>query len=80
MDDLEKEFKKLNYGLGSYPCGYVAGYQYNKNENSVIFKLEDASNEALVVHKFSLPVTTKDINDFKMECIKLCSHDPKKKA
>jgi hypothetical protein len=78
MDDLEKEFKKLNYGLGSYPCGYVAGYQLNKIENSVAFKLEDASDEALVMHKFALPVTTEDMNAFKMECIKLCSHAKKK--
>lgn len=72
--DLDKEMKKLNYALGSYPCGYEADYEINNMEDSTVFTLYDSGEMSLYVHKASNPVSQNDLDGFKKKAIKLCSH------
>lgn len=73
--DLDKEFKKLNYALGSYSCTYNADYEEDKNIGQVKLMLLDSGEMVVLEHlatygdKFEA-----SIKSFKLAAIKLCSH------
>lgn len=72
--DYNKEMKKLNFALASYPCGYTADYEVNKKEGSVTFFLFDAGELEIMAHKCAEPVRPKELNAFKHSAIRKCSH------
>lgn len=73
--DLEIEFKKLNYALKSYKqCNYTADYEHNKDEGSYTLMLLDVGEMPVLSHKVTENVTETDINKFKKEALKKCTH------
>lgn len=73
--DLDKEFKKLNYALDSYPCDYHADYEDNVNEGSVTMMLLDSGEMQILAHKAIYGDNFEhDVTGFKKEAIKVCSH------
>lgn len=73
--DLEKEFKKLSYALGSYKkCGFKADYEHNKDERSYTFLLLDKGEMPVIAHKVPEDFDSKELEKFKKDSIKKCSH------
>jgi hypothetical protein len=80
MINLDNEFKKLNYGLGSYPCIYHADYELIEEDNSIKLLLLDQGDMEILSYKFPMPITIEEINRFKKQAINICSHVKKKRA
>tara|TARA_R110000822_G_scaffold227017_2_gene359710 strand:- start:7443 stop:7670 length:228 start_codon:yes stop_codon:yes gene_type:complete len=74
MIDLDKEIKKLNYALGSYPCGYSADYELDDRENILKLMLMDSGDMPVLELVTASPISINEMNGFKSRCIKKCSH------
>lgn len=73
--DLEREFKKLNYSLGSYKqCDYTADYEHNKDEGSYTFMLLDSGEMPILSVKVAEDFTPEQLSNFKKEALNKCTH------
>lgn len=70
--NLKDEFKKINYMLGSYTCGFTADYEINKDEGSTTYLLLDSGDMPIISHKVSDESDIKELTAFKKKCIKEC--------
>jgi len=79
--DLEKEFKKLNFALDSYPCTYHADYEEDNNTGQVRLLLLDSGELPILEELASFGDNFKsEIDAFKSKAIKMCSHVPEEKG
>jgi hypothetical protein len=73
--DLEKEFKKLNFALDSYPCDYHADYEEDNNTGQVRLLLLDSGELPIIEENVYYGDNFEDeVNTFKSKAIKKCSH------
>ena len=73
--DLDKEFKKLNFALQSYPCKYHADYEEDSSTGQVKFLLLD-SGELAILEWTALYGDNfeNELAKFKTTAIHTCSH------
>ena len=69
--ELDKEIKKINFALDSYPCGFVANYETTNHDISLILK--DSKGAELIKHTHP-EIEAAEMLQFKKEALKLCSH------
>ena len=69
--ELDKEIKKLNFALDSYPCGFSADYEPTNHDVSLI--LSDSKGVELIRHTHP-EIEAAEMLQFKKDALKLCSH------